>query len=314
MKKIKVTADRINERIDKFLNDNLEIPRNQVQILIKNNLITVNGKNTKANYKIKEDDIIIIKENPEEIKPIEQKIKKLPKIKIIEENDEFIVINKPSGLIVHGGEGIKEATLVDIILAKWPSLSKIGDDPERPAIVHRLDKDVSGIMVIPKTQASYENIKNQFIKRTVNKEYTALVHGKIIKKEDEINFPIRRSSQGYKMAAIPETNKGEKTIDGRRAVTRFEIIKDFINFTLVGVKIITGRTHQIRVHLSAYGHPIVGDNLYSTKRCKEKNEKLNLNRIFLFAHKLEFSNLAGEKNVFKIKTPKELMDILKIVK
>ncbi len=236
------------------------------------------------------------------------------------ENKNYLVINKPSGLLVHGAPHIKEPTLVDQLLKKYPDLARVGEDPDRPGIVHRLDKEVSGLMVIPKTQDAFDNLKKQFQARTVNKKYTALVYGKIEKDEDEINFPITRSSKGFKMAAKPFTAKGEVSKDGKQAITEFEVKKRFINYTLLKIKIKTGRTHQIRVHLLAYAHPIVGDNLYSTKKTREKNtclrrqEKINLGRIFLVADELSFVDMKGEKQEFKVGLPEELKSFLKQIK
>ena len=236
------------------------------------------------------------------------------KYQTIFENNDFLVINKPAGLLVHGANHIKEPTLADQLLKKYPELAKIGEDPCRPGIMHRLDKQVSGLMVIAKMQAYFDHLKKQFQDRTIIKIYIALVYGKIEKDEDEINFPIQRSSKGHKMAALPFTTKGKLTKEGRQAITEFEIIKKFINYTLLKVKIKTGRTHQIRVHLSAYGHPIVGDDLYSTKKTREKNRKIKLNRIFLAATELSFMDLNKKQKTFKINLPNELKEVLQKIK
>ena len=234
--------------------------------------------------------------------------------KKIFENNEYLIVDKPAGLLTHGAEHIKEKSLADLILEEYPKIKKIGEDPYRPGIVHRLDKLASGLLVIAKTQASFDNIKKQFQKRLVDKNYIALVYGQISKDEDEINFPIARSAKGYKMAALPLTDKKEKTQSGRIAITEFFVKKKFINYTLLGIKIKTGRTHQIRVHLSAYGHPIVGDDLYGTKKTKIKNAKLNLGRLFLFSHQLSFNDLSGKKQTFKASMPNDLKKILEKIK
>lgn len=238
----------------------------------------------------------------------------MSKYQVIFEDNNFLVINKPAGLLVHGADHIKEPSLVDQLLEKYPALTKVGEDPNRPGIMHRLDKQVSGLMVIAKSQKTFDHLKKQFKERKIIKIYTALVHGKIEKDEGEINFPIERKSTGHKMAALPTTTKGEPTEQGRVAVTQFEIIKRFINYTLLKVKIKTGRTHQIRVHLSAYGHPIVGDDLYGTRKTKEKNEKLDLNRFFLVATELSFNDLNNKIETFKIDLPKELKEFLEQIK
>lgn len=240
--------------------------------------------------------------------------KDMVKYKKVFENDEFIVVNKPAGLLVHGSDHIKEETLVDQLLVEYPALSKVGEDPARPGIMHRLDRLASGLLVVAKTEDSFANLKNQFKKRTIEKYYTTLVFGNIERDSVEIDFPLIRSTKGNKMAAIPATVHGVKNEEGRNASTRFEVVKRFINFTLLKVKIKTGRTHQIRAHMAAYGNPIVGDEVYSTKKTKAKNKKINLGRIFLVADKLSFVDLKGEKQTFEIELPEELKELLKVVK
>lgn len=236
------------------------------------------------------------------------------KYKKIFENNNFIIINKPAGLLTHGNDHIKELTLVDQLLKDIPSIAKIGEDPSRPGIMHRLDRNVSGLLAIAKTQDAFDHLKKQFQSRAVKKIYTGLVYGKIEKDEDEINFPILRSAKGYKMAALPLTERGGLNQRGKLAITNFKITKKFINCTLLEIKIKTGRMHQIRVHLAAYGHPLVGDDLYGTKKTREKNKKINLGRIFLAANKLSFLDLDGKKQSFEIDLPDELKTFLKQIK
>ncbi len=236
------------------------------------------------------------------------------KYQLINEQPEYIVINKPAGLLTHGAPHIKESNLIDQILTDFPDIANVGEDPFRPGIMHRLDKLASGLLVIARNMDSFDNLKKQFQKRTVSKTYSALVYGQMEGDGERITFPIKRSTKGFKMAAIPNTNKGKKNIDGRQAITDFWVEKKFINYTLLKVKIKTGRTHQIRVHMSAYGHPIVGDDLYGTKKTRIKNKKLNLGRIFLVARKLEFTDLAGEKKTYQINLPTELKEFMKKVK
>lgn len=235
----------------------------------------------------------------------------------IYEDKDYLVINKPAGLLVHGAEHIDEKSLADLLLKKYPAMAKIGEDPWRPGIMHRLDKQVSGLLVVAKTQTAFDSLKKQFQERSVKKTYTALVYGATSKDEDEIDFPIKRSAKGFKMAALPKTFKGELEQDGRRAVTKFEMLKKSVNYTLLKVRIKTGRTHQIRVHLTAYGHPVVGDDLYCTKKTKEKNARLRKkgllepDRILLSATELSFADLHGEKKSFKIDIPKDIYDFIK---
>lgn len=317
MNKFKITAENEKERLDKFLPSVLDITRSKIKKLITQGLITVNGNPTKVHYFLKLDDVIDIHSTEPRIdspRVITEEVN-LPDIEVMVDNDEYLIINKPAGLTVHGTKSVKGLTLVDALLKKYPDLTKIGEDPDRPAIVHRLDKDVSGLMVIPKTQNSFDNIKNQFRLRTIDKKYTALVYGPTSKDYDEINFRMKRAQkEGHKMIALPATEKGEPSEIGKIALSSFEVEQRFINYTLVKVKIKTGRTHQIRVHLTAYGHPLVGDLLYNTTKTREMNKKHKLNRVFLVATELGFLNLVGEKVSYTLDLPKGLKDFLKKIK
>jgi len=311
--KFAIKKENAGERLDKFLAGRLDkLSRSQIQKLVKAGAVLADGRAVLPHYFLKEGEKIEVlarKANAVESEPAK---KILPEIEIIDDTDEFLIINKPAGLIVHGGGGVKEKTLVDILLKKYPRLKKIGEDPERPAIIHRLDKDVSGLMVIPKTEDAFANLKKQFQGRRTEKEYAGLVYGQIKREEAEINFPISRSSRGYKMAALPLT--GESSQTGRRAITRIKTAKKFINYTFLEIKIVTGRTHQIRVHLAAYGHPLVGDDLYGTARTKIKNKKINLNRVFLVARRLAFTDLAGQQHAYEINLPADLEKFLATIK
>ena len=244
---------------------------------------------------------------------------------IVAETDDYLVINKPAGVAVHGGGNLKEPTLADWLIARYPKIKKVGDDPARPGLVHRLDKDVSGLMVIAKTSASFEDLKNQFKDREVNKEYVALVHGRIAKDEGTIDFPITRSQAGYKMAALPAgaealltrrspQGRDQGNIAGwfksRAALTHFSVLQRFVNYTLLRVSIKTGRTHQIRVHFFAYGYPLVGDDLYRNKKSKLRNQKLKLGRVFLVADRLSFRDRAGKTQEFSALLPAALQAVL----
>lgn len=314
---MKITKEQAGQRLDKFLSVELnELSRSKIQKKIKDGLITIKDKQITPHYSLKEGDIINIADSKrtEEKKTTVKKNKKTPKIEIIKTTKEFIIVNKPAGLTVHGADHIEETTLADILIKKYPELTKIGEDPARPAIVHRIDKDVSGLVVIPRTQDSFDNLKQQFVHRKIEKKYTALVYDPIEKNEDTITFPIGQARTKHRMASFPNTVKGEKNKTGKRAITEFKIVKKFINYTLLKVKIKTGRTHQIRVHMSAYGHPLVGDNLYGTKMTKIKNKKNDLKRIFLVADELSFVDLKGERQSFTAPLPKELENFLEKIK
>lgn len=294
--------------------------RSQIQKRIKAGEVFVNGKVANSHFLLREGDVIKIVEN------IEKKITKkftviaknvktsADKIQVLAKTDDYLIINKPAGLIVHPVTGHQETSLADILLKKYPELSKVGEDPMRPGIVHRLDKEVSGLMVIARTSVFFDCIKNQFLKRLTKKSYTALVYGQISKIEDTINFPIERAITGHKMSALPLMVKGKIVDRGRRALTEFLVTQKFVNYTLLKVRIKTGRTHQIRVHMAAYGHPLVGDELYSTSKTRLQNKKLNLGRIFLVADELSFVNLAGQTKSFTLELPEELQNFLNPIK
>lgn len=251
-------------------------------------------------------------------------------MKIIHEEKDYLVINKPAGLIVHGGNGITEKTLSDFLLEKYPEIKEVGDDPQRPGIVHRLDKDASGLMIVAKTQEAFNYLKKQFQDREVKKEYIALTCGKIAKDFDTIDFPIKRASSGHKMAAIPRAknievedmenanNRSLGNVKGlaqsRDAITEFEVIQKLINYTLLKVTIKTGRTHQIRVHFYAYGHPLLGDPLYKNKESVLKSKKTKINRIFLMAQKIGFKDLEGNWQEFEVELDDELKELLQKLK
>lgn len=316
MKIFKIGAAEAGQRLDIFLAGVLDISRSQIQKLVEQEFIVVDERKVRAHYKIKDGETITVKREEAEIRTpkVITREEDLPEVDILEETDNYLIINKPAGLTVHGTKFVRGKTLVDVLLAKFPDLRKIGEDPDRPAIVHRLDREVSGLMIIPKTQDFFDHVKKQFQDRTIKKEYLALVYDKTSKDRDEIHFPIRRSSERKKMAAIPETKNGKKNLDGKRAISSFEVMQRLINYTLIRVIIKTGRTHQIRVHLTAYGHPLVGDNLYSTKRSREKNAKLGLKRVFLVADTLRFTDLDGETREYKIELPEDLQKLLSKVK
>ncbi len=235
-------------------------------------------------------------------------------IRIIEENADYLVVNKPAGLLTHGAPHLQEDNLIDRLLEKYPDIAKASEDPDRPGIMQRLDKLASGLLVIARSNESFEDLKRQFKERTVEKEYSALVFGKIDEIEREINFPIKRSSKGFKMAALPETKDKAQNDEGVAARTIFTVEKNYINYTLLRVRIKTGRTHQIRVHMSAYGHPLVGDDLYGTKKTRILNKKLDLGRIFLVSRHLAFNKLNGERVEYDIEIPAELKNFLTTIK
>jgi len=306
-----------DKRLDIILAEQFcDISRSQWQKKIKAGEVLVNNKEVNASYKAKEKDNIEILNFKLSIinKVGKNKIQKdikanLKNIKVVAECDDYAVINKPAGLVVHP-DGVNQGiTLVNWLVKKYPEVKEVGDDPYRPGIVHRLDKDVSGLLVIARNAAMFNCLKEQFKKRKVNKEYWALVHNKMRQEFGEIKIAIKRSkSKGMFIACSEEVE------DMKEALTQYEVIKKFINFTLLKVEILTGRTHQIRVHLSSIGHPIVGDKLYVTHDIKSKKRMVDLGRLWLQSVKLGFKDLEGKKVEYEIKTDQALMDFLKDLK
>jgi 23S rRNA pseudouridine1911/1915/1917 synthase len=310
--KYTIKKDSAGSRLDLFLVKKLKKTRGQIQQIIEAGAVLVNGKKLSNHYALKEGEEV-------EIKSAKKTIKKDNdtgvKPEVIFANKEFIVINKPAGLIVHGAPHIKQPTLADWLVKKYPELKKVGEDKTRPGIMHRLDKDVSGLLVIARTNEAFANLKKQFQDRGVEKVYTALVYGNVSKDNDKIDFSLKRSSGGHRQAAVPDGyDFKENYLELREAFTEFQVLQRLINYTLLSVKIKSGRKHQIRVHLFAYGYPLVGDNLYSTKKTREQNRKNKLGRIYLVSSKLSFTDLSGKRQSYSIELPSELKEFLKVIK
>ncbi|MEK7680470.1 MAG: RluA family pseudouridine synthase [Patescibacteria group bacterium] len=313
--KIQVPAEKAGFRLDIFLSEELGVNRSQVQKMIENEKVLVNEKlPKKAGDKLGEGATIVIARS----KAMEQsqKITGLPRSlrslamtpKIIAETPDYIVIEKPTGMLTHPTMANETNTLTNFLLEKYPKIKNIGEDPARPGIVHRLDKEASGLIVVAKTQKMFNHLKEQFKNRTIEKEYFALVHGKVARDCGEITFPIARSKD--RMAAVPESQEKD---GAKEAKTEFTIEKQFVNFTLLKIKILTGRMHQIRVHMLAYNHPLVGDPLYFQKKQKKTWDK-KLGRLFLHSAKLGFVDLEGKKQTFESPMQKELEEFLKLLK
>ncbi|MBD3359778.1 MAG: RluA family pseudouridine synthase [Candidatus Buchananbacteria bacterium] len=304
---IKIKKEDEKKRLDKFLTQNLPINRSQIKKLIKSGQILVNNKQPTVHRFLKENDIIKLQKKDITELTKEKKLTANQKIKlnIVFENENIIIINKKAGLLVHPTDKMEPNTLVNGLLAYYPKIKNVGDDPLRPGIVHRLDKGVSGLMLVCKNQTAFDYYKKLFKTRQIKKIYTALVHGQMAQKEDLIDMPITRSASSGKMAVH------SKEQGGKQALTRYSVIKQFNHFALLEVEILTGRTHQIRAHLNALNHPVVGDPLYKQKNVKQKIE---LDRIFLHSKILGFTNLQGEYQEFTAKLPDKLDKIIKELK
>ena len=260
MKEYIVENEDVNKRIDSYLSSiNEELSRVAIQRLIDKGKILVNGKKIKHSYKVQENDKIILEEEiPQEI---ELKAQDIP-IEIIYEDNDIIVVNKPKGLVVHPANGNPDGTLVNAIMAICKdSLSGIGGEI-RPGIVHRLDKDTSGILIIAKNDKAHINLSEQIKNHKVKKTYIAIVRGIVKENEATINMPIGRSTKDRKKMAVVK--------NGKEAITHFRVLKrnEKENISVLEVNIETGRTHQIRVHLAEIGYPIIGDTTYSSGKNK----------------------------------------------
>ena len=293
----KYIVNESGKRLDAYISSqDEEITRTSAQRLIEQGNILVNGNKQKVSYKVSNGDIITI----EEVKPqeIELKAQEIP-IEIIYEDTDIIVVNKPKGMVVHPANGNPDGTLVNAIMAICKdSLSGIGGEI-RPGIVHRLDKDTSGLLIVAKNDKAHVNMSEQIKNHEVKKTYIALVRGCIKENEATIDMPIGRSNSDRKKMAV---NK-----NGKNAVTHIKVLKRYDKYTLLEINIETGRTHQIRVHLSHIGFPVIGDYIYSNG----KNEFAVVGQC-LHAKELEFKHpISGNDMKLQASLPEYFEDILK---
>lgn len=290
------------ERLDKFLQTQLDISRSQIKKAILDGQVLVNEKNPTVHQWLKGNEKISYKP-----KNVIKKTTFVAEPKIIAKTNEYLILDKPHNMLVHATDKGEINTLADWVIKKFPQTKKIGDDPQRPAIVHRLDKEVSGLIVIPLTQDSFDNIKRQFQDRTIKKEYLALIHGHLINDSGEITTPLERDKKTGLMK-IQNIKDNAKI-----AHTTYQVIKRFINYTLVKVQIKTGRMHQIRAHFFSIGHSLAGDKLYQTKDLRKKNKVLD-SRIFLHAHYLKLKDLENNWNEYESPLPSQLLNFLETIK
>ena len=293
-----IVKENNQKRLDSYVTDKLsKLSRTTAQRLIEEGKILVNGKKQKASYKPEEGDVISI-EIPE-AKDVELKAQDIP-VPVVYEDDDIIVVNKPKGMVVHPANGNPDGTLVNAILAMCKdSLSGIGGEI-RPGIVHRLDKDTSGLLIVAKNDEAHMNMSKQIQERKVTKKYIALVRGIIKENEATINMPIARSKKDRKKMDVDK--------DGKEAITHFKVLGRYKNkYTLLQINLETGRTHQIRVHLSHIGYPIIGDEVYSNG----KNE-WNVSGQCLHAWKLEFKHpITGKEIGLEAEIPEYFKKIIK---
>ena len=281
-KKLIIDDKYVGQRIDKAISImKNDLSRVAIQRMIDNENIKVNGKKTKSSYKLsKGDELYII---AEEIKETKLEAQDIP-LDIIYEDDDIIVVNKEKGMVVHPGNGNPDGTLVNAILNKCKeSLSGIGGEI-RPGIVHRIDKDTSGVLIVAKNDKAHINVSEQIKAHTVKKTYIALVRGIIKNNEATIDMPISRSMNDRTKMAVSK--------NGKNAITHFKVLKRYNGYTLLEINIETGRTHQIRVHLSEIGFPIVGDFVYSNGK-----NPFGVVGQMLHSKKIEFSHPTTNKKM-----------------
>ena len=295
---IKINKENVGKRIDSFIPIvQKDISRSMVQKLIEQNDIKVNGKKTKHSYKLKlNDEIEII---IPEAKEIDLKAQDIP-LEVIYEDNDIIVINKTKGMVVHPANGNPDGTLVNAVMNLCKdSLSGIGGEI-RPGIVHRLDKDTSGAIIVAKNDKAHIALSEQLKNHEIKKTYLALVRGIIKENEATINMPIARSKKDRKKMDVDK--------DGKEAITHFKVLERYKNkYTLLQINLETGRTHQIRVHLSHIGYPIIGDEVYSNG----KNE-WNVSGQCLHAWRLEFKHPITRKKIsLEAEIPEYLKNIIK---
>lgn len=286
-----VTSD--GERLDAFLTRrNVDLSRSRIQRLIEDGHVTVDGRSAKASLKIFVGETVILEVPPPSTTHLRPRDIQLA---VVHEDEDIIVIDKPAGMTVHPAPGNEDWTLANAVLAHAPNIEGIGGE-RRPGIVHRLDKDTSGLIVVAKNDRAHIDLSKQFEERTVRKAYFALVVGHPHPEEADVDGPIGRHPKNRQRMAIVST--------GRPALTRYRVERLFRDVSLVGVRPKTGRTHQIRVHLASIGHPVVGDLTYG-------HPARGLSRQFLHAYELEFRHPSTSESVqFASELPNELRSYL----
>ncbi|MED0959428.1 RluA family pseudouridine synthase [Bacillus paramycoides] len=295
---VTVAEEQKSERIDKFVAEiNSEWSRSQVQQWIKDDVVTVNGKSVKVNYKVKEnDEITVTIPDPEELDIQAEDMN----LEIYYEDADVLVVNKPRGMVVHPAPGHTSGTLVNGLMHHCTDLSGI-NGVMRPGIVHRIDKDTSGLLMVAKNDMAHESLVNQLVAKTVTRRYKAIVHGVIPHDKGTIDAPIARDKKERQSMTVDE--------NGKHAVTHFQVLERFKDFTLVECRLETGRTHQIRVHMKYIGYPLAGDPKYGPKKTLDMNGQALHAGILGFDHPR-----TGEYIQFEAPIPEVFEDALNILR
>ena len=291
-----VVSDSSNERIDKYLSNNTSLSRTLISKMIDSEYIKVNDKKTKNNYKVKDGDKISIDETYQ----VEQDI--LPEkmdLDIVYEDNDIMVINKPSGMVVHPGNGNYSHTLVNGLMYYTNNLSDVNGDV-RPGIVHRIDKDTSGLIIVAKNNKAHEILSKYFQDKSITRKYIALLKGELNTDSATIDAPIGRSDVDRKKMAVTSKNS-------KNAVSHLKVLKRYKGYTLVEFKLDTGRTHQIRVHANYIGHPLYNDPVYTNDKCSEFGQ-------FLHSYSMDFKHpVTGEDMHFECELPEYFKKHLEVL-
>lgn len=291
---LKFQTEEKGQRIDKYLCEQTQLTRSRIQQLIEQGAVVVNGKATKSNYKINPGDLIEV--SYEDLSELDVVAQDIP-LDIRYEDSDVIVINKPRGMVVHPANGNQQGTLVNALLYHCKDLSGI-NGVLRPGIVHRIDKDTTGLIIVAKNDKAHLELSKQLQDKTANRLYYALVHGTFAHDYGTIDAPIGRDETDRQKMTVTEKNSKE-------ARTHFRVLERFKDYSLVECRLETGRTHQIRVHMRYIDHPIVGDEKYGYRRTMKIGGQL------LHAHQLEFVHPStGEKMVVEAEIPQDFAEVL----
>jgi len=303
VRNISVQSNEAGQRLDTFLAKKTDITRSQIQKLIKKGNVLVHGKTESRNYKVKAKDLISLSIPEEKVEGLV--LEPIP-LSILYKDEYLITVNKPAGMVVYPSAGHSHSTLMNALSYHCKKLANVGG-PLRPGVVHRLDKDTSGVMVIALNDEAYYNLIEQFRQKTINKKYIALVYKNLNKDEGEIALSIGRSLSDRKKMST-------RVKKGKEAITMWRAMERFGNATLIEVKLRTGRTHQIRVHFASMGHPVLGDKTYGKKVEIEVKgrKKVSFPRQMLHAELLGFMHpVTGEYLEFSAPLPEDISEKIK---
>jgi 23S rRNA pseudouridine1911/1915/1917 synthase len=305
-RRVELEADESRIRLDKFLVGRLpDLSRSAVQRQIEDGQVTVNGESVRPSFKVSHGDQIVVilpEHRGDELRP-----EPIP-LDIVYEDQTLLVINKPAGMVVHPAPGHPGGTLVNALLAYSPELAATGS--QRPGIVHRLDRDTSGVILVARTEKGRRELQRQFKDRTVDKAYLTLVHGHLQPAWGRVEAPLGRDPHHRQRMAV--------LAGGREAVTEYHVLQTFAHqlgpvagdYSLVEAQPVTGRTHQIRVHFASIGHPVVGDGVYGRRKCS-----LPVSRQFLHAQRIAFLHpRAGKHMVLEAPLPEDLANVLELLR